>query len=88
MKCDLFSGNFIQMETLRKGREADWRLEGIYRNFVLLLRSLRACSLGVVLGKVAKSLYTHRSPPDYSSPFDILSVSSPVRPAYQGHSAE
>ena len=26
MKCDLFSGNFIQMETLRKGRE---QLEGV-----------------------------------------------------------
>ena len=60
MKCDLFSGNFIQMETLRKGREADWRLEGIYRNFVLLLRSLRACSLGVVLGKVAQNAYINR----------------------------
>ena len=31
----------------------------MYTNFLLLLRSLRACSLGVVLGKVAGNLYKY-----------------------------
>ena len=41
----------------------------MYRNLGLLLRSLRACSLGVVLVKVARGFYTWREPPVCSNPY-------------------
>ena len=44
----------------------------MYRRIVLLLRSLRACSLGVVLAKVARFFYTYLSTSDLQQPFTYL----------------
>ena len=45
---------------------ADGWLSGKYKNFMLLLRSLRACSLGVVLVKVARNSYIYPGDPGRS----------------------
>ena len=51
---------------------ADQRCLGMYRNLVLLLRSLQACSLGVVLAKVARFFYTYRGTADLRQLFTYL----------------
>ena len=43
------------------GAAATWRARSVYRSVKLLLRSLRACSLGVVLVKVARCLHIYQA---------------------------
>ena len=48
----------------------------MYASFSLLLRSLRACSLGVVLAEVAKNLYMYVEA-DGKAPCPVLSTLFP-----------
>ena len=59
----LYVGKVLVVGTL-KGYHQIGGLWSMYVNFLLLLRSLRAWGLGVVLVKVAGSLYAYPEAPD------------------------